>query len=61
MRESECQKICARSASLQDSRNPFLDPLLFQIGTIFRASDALATSFTYERHEFLVFSIEIGF
>jgi hypothetical protein len=42
-------------------RNRFLDPLLFQTGIRFRASDAFATSFTYEGHELVVFSIEMGF
>jgi hypothetical protein len=42
-------------------RNRFSDPFLFQTGIRFRASDAFATSFTYEGHEFLVFSIEMGF
>jgi len=41
-------------------RNRFSDPLLLQTGIRFRASDAFATSFTYEGHEFLVFSIEMG-
>ena len=41
-------------------RNRFLDPLLIQTGIRFRASDAFATSFTYEGHEFLVLSIEMG-
>jgi hypothetical protein len=42
-------------------RNRFSDPLLFQTGIRFRASDAFATSFTYEGHKFVVFSIEMGF
>jgi hypothetical protein len=42
-------------------RNRFSDPFLLQTGIRFRASDAFATSFTYEGHEFLVFSIEMGF
>jgi hypothetical protein len=42
-------------------RNRFSDPLLFQTGIRFRASDAFATSFTYEGHELVVFSIEMGF
>jgi len=42
-------------------RDRFSDPILFQTGIRFRASDAFATSFTYEGHEFLVFSIEMGF
>jgi hypothetical protein len=42
-------------------RNRFSDPLLFQTGLRFRASDAFASSFTYEAHEYLVFSIEMGF
>lgn len=42
-------------------RNRFFDPLLLQTGIRFRASDAFATSFTYEGHEFLVFTIEMGF
>ncbi len=41
-------------------RNRFSDPLILQTGIRFRASDAFATSFTYEGHEFLVFSIEMG-
>ncbi len=41
-------------------RNRFLDPLLIQTGIRFRASDAFATSFTYENNEFFVFSLELG-
>jgi len=44
----------------KDWRNRFSDPLLFQLGIRFRASDAFATSFTYEGHEFLVFTVEMG-
>ncbi len=40
--------------------NRFEDPLMLQTGVRFRASDAFATSFTYEGHEFLVFTIEMG-
>ena len=41
-------------------RNRFLDPVLVQSGIRFRASDAFITSFTYENHEFLVFTVEVG-
>jgi len=44
----------------KDWRDRFSDPLLFQSGVRFRASEAFSTSFTYEGHEFLVFTVEMG-
>jgi LPP20 lipoprotein len=42
-------------------RNRFEDPLMIQAGVRFRASDAFATSFAYEGHEYLVLAVEMGF
>jgi hypothetical protein len=42
-------------------RDRFNDPLLFQAGIRFRASDSFSTNFAYQNHEFFVFSIEMGF
>jgi hypothetical protein len=41
-------------------RNRFQDPVLIQTGIRLRASDTFATSFTYENHEFFVFTVEMG-